>query len=56
MDIEPLDHRADLTRIEEGEGLVQMGDTKDRLDFKEAAREGDAIMVGGGPGKAGHAL
>lgn len=35
-------------RIEAGQGFVQMGDTKDRLDFNEAAHEGDAIMIPAG--------
>lgn len=35
-------------RIEEGQGLVQMGDTKDKLDFQENAYEGYAIMIPAG--------
>ncbi|MUT67981.1 cupin domain-containing protein [Paenibacillus sp. NEAU-GSW1] len=35
-------------RIEEGQGFVQMGDAKDRLDFEAAARDGYAIMVPAG--------
>ncbi|MDF2650545.1 MAG: cupin [Paenibacillus sp.] len=35
-------------RIEQGQGLVQMGDTKDNLSFTKAAHEGDAIMVPAG--------
>lgn len=31
-------------RIEEGEGLVQMGDSKDKLDFQEKAYDDYAIM------------
>lgn len=32
-------------RIEEGQGLVQMGDSKDKLDFEKKVYEDDAIMV-----------
>lgn len=32
-------------RIEEGEGLVQMGDTRDKLDFEEQVSAGYAIFV-----------
>lgn len=35
-------------RIEEGQGLVQMGDAKDKLDFQEYAFEDYAIMVPAG--------
>jgi len=35
-------------RIEEGQGLVQMGDTKEKLDFVTEAYEDDAIMVPAG--------
>ncbi|MFF2479838.1 cupin domain-containing protein [Paenibacillus sp. NPDC058071] len=35
-------------RIEEGEGLVQMGSSKERLDFQEAVGDTDAIMVPAG--------
>lgn len=35
-------------RIEEGEGLVQMGHTKDNLDFKRYVSEDSAIMVPAG--------
>lgn len=35
-------------RIEEGQGLVQMGDSKDRLDFEARAREDYAVMVPAG--------
>lgn len=35
-------------RIEEGQGLVQMGDSKDRLDFQEKAYEDYAIMIPAG--------
>jgi len=37
-----------FTRIEEGQGLVQMGDSRDNLDFQEMAYEGDAIMIPAG--------
>lgn len=35
-------------RIEEGQGLVRMGKSKDRLDFQARANEKDAIMVPAG--------
>lgn len=35
-------------RIEDGEGLVQMGDSKDNLDFQRRASEDFAIMVPAG--------
>ncbi|MDQ4711643.1 cupin domain-containing protein [Bacillus subtilis] len=35
-------------RIEEGEGLVQMGDSKDNLDFEKNAAADDAIFVPAG--------
>nr|WP_256243726.1 cupin domain-containing protein [Bacillus sp. V3B] len=35
-------------RIEEGQGLVQMGDSKDNLDFEEQAYDDYAIMIPAG--------
>ncbi|WP_314585742.1 cupin domain-containing protein [Paenibacillus terrigena] len=35
-------------RIEDGQGLVQMGDRKDQLDFHQNAYDGYAIMVPAG--------
>ena len=35
-------------RVEEGQGLVQMGDAKDRLNFEVPVRDDDAIMVPAG--------
>ncbi|WCK53906.1 cupin domain-containing protein [Aneurinibacillus sp. Ricciae_BoGa-3] len=35
-------------RIEAGQGLVQMGDRKDNLDFQEMAYDGYAIMIPAG--------
>ncbi|MNI26136.1 Cupin domain protein [compost metagenome] len=35
-------------RIEEGQGLVQMGDSKDKLDFQAMAYDGYAIMIPAG--------
>ncbi|WP_434006852.1 cupin domain-containing protein [Paenibacillus konkukensis] len=35
-------------RIEEGQGIVQMGDAKDHLPFVQQVRENDAIMVPAG--------
>jgi len=37
-----------LIRIEEGQGLVQMGDTRENLNFRRAAHEGDAILIPAG--------
>ncbi|WP_217591947.1 cupin domain-containing protein [Cohnella sp. GbtcB17] len=41
-------HTDQFIRLEQGQGLVQMGKTKERLDFQAAAGEGDAIMVPAG--------
>ncbi len=35
-------------RIEEGQGLVQMGDNKDKLDFQEMVYDDYAIMIPAG--------
>jgi Mannose-6-phosphate isomerase len=35
-------------RIEEGQGLVQMGKSRDKLDFETSAFEDDAIMIPAG--------
>ncbi|MNN40827.1 Cupin domain protein [compost metagenome] len=35
-------------RIEEGQGLVQMGDSKDNLNFQAMVSDGYAIMVPAG--------
>lgn len=35
-------------RIEEGQGLVQMGESKDKLDFQEMAYDDYAIMIPAG--------
>ncbi|WCF06882.1 cupin domain-containing protein [Paenibacillus thiaminolyticus] len=35
-------------RIEDGEGLVQMGDSKDNLDFEKNVNDDDAIFVPAG--------
>ncbi|AIG26941.1 cupin domain-containing protein [Brevibacillus laterosporus] len=35
-------------RIEEGQGLVQMGNSKDKLDFQKMAYDGYAIMIPAG--------
>ncbi len=35
-------------RVEEGQGLVQMGDSKEDLDFQSQAYEGYAIMIPAG--------
>ena len=35
-------------RIEEGQGLVRMGDSKDKLDFEQRVYDGYAIMIPAG--------
>ncbi|WP_167859038.1 cupin domain-containing protein [Paenibacillus cymbidii] len=35
-------------RVEKGEAFVQMGDSRDRLNFEATAKEGDAILVPAG--------
>jgi mannose-6-phosphate isomerase-like protein (cupin superfamily) len=35
-------------RIEEGQGLVQMGDSKENLNFEEKAKENYAILIPAG--------
>lgn len=35
-------------RIEEGEGLVQMGDAKDKLDFEKEVEDDDVVLVPAG--------
>lgn len=41
-------HTDQFIRIEEGQGFVQMGDSKDRLDFTAEARKDDAIIIPAG--------
>ncbi|WP_426452644.1 cupin domain-containing protein [Paenibacillus sp. S-38] len=41
-------HTDQFLRIEEGNGLVQMGDSRDKLDFQARAHEDFAIMVPAG--------
>ncbi|MEK0314810.1 cupin domain-containing protein [Cohnella sp. 56] len=41
-------HTDQFTRIEEGQGLVQMGKTRDALDYEVSAAAGDAIMTPAG--------
>lgn len=41
-------HTDQFLRIEEGHGLVQMGDSKENLTFNEKASKDDAIMVPAG--------
>jgi mannose-6-phosphate isomerase-like protein (cupin superfamily) len=50
MDREALLHPTtdQFIRIEEGQGLVQMGDSKDKLDFQEMAYDDYAIMIPAG--------
>lgn len=40
-----VDH---FIRIEEGRGIIQMGDSKDRLSFESRIEEDDAIMIPAG--------
>ena len=35
-------------RIEEGQGIVRIGDSKDNLDFQRKIHDGVAIMIPGG--------
>ncbi len=41
-------HVDQFLRIEEGQGLVQMGDSKDRLDFQARVEDDDVILVPAG--------
>lgn len=41
-------HVDQFLRIEEGQGLVQMGDSKDRLDFQTRVEDDDVILVPAG--------
>ncbi len=46
-----LENHPDLDqfiRIEEGQGLVKMGDRKDRLDFQERVRDDYAVIIPAG--------
>ncbi|WP_423227586.1 cupin domain-containing protein [Paenibacillus filicis] len=46
LEIHP--HTDQFIRIEEGQGLVQMGNSRDKLDFQATAYENDAIMIPAG--------
>lgn len=46
LEIHP--HLDQFIRIEEGQGLVQMGDSKDRLDFQQHVRDDFAVFVPAG--------
>lgn len=46
LEIHP--HTDQFLRIEEGEGIVQMGKSKDRLDFEKKVSDDDAIMIPAG--------
>jgi len=37
-----------FVRVEQGQGLAQMGESRDRLDFERRVSEGDAIMIPAG--------
>ncbi|MBD2846981.1 cupin domain-containing protein [Paenibacillus sp. IB182496] len=41
-------HTDQFIRLEEGEGLVEMGKTKDNLTFRQKAGEDDAVMIPAG--------
>lgn len=41
-------HTDQFIRIEEGQGLVQMGKTRDKLDFQSSAYDGYAVMIPAG--------
>lgn len=46
LEIHP--HVDQFLRIEEGQGLVQMGKSRNRLDFEKRVNDNDAIMVPSG--------
>lgn len=46
--LERHDHVDQFIRIEEGRGLVQMGDAAERLDFRRAVEEDDVILIPAG--------
>lgn len=46
--LERHDHVDQFIRIEEGRGLVQMGNSADRLDFQRAVEEDDVILIPAG--------
>jgi mannose-6-phosphate isomerase-like protein (cupin superfamily) len=41
-------HTDQFIRIEQGQGLMQMGDAKDRLDFEREVKKDDAVMIPAG--------
>ncbi len=46
LEIHP--HTDQFIRIESGQGLVQMGDSREQLDFQQMASVNDAIMIPSG--------
>lgn len=46
--LEVHDDHDQFIRVEEGEGLVQMGDTEDNLSFEEHVKDDFAIMIPAG--------
>ncbi|MBT2583303.1 cupin domain-containing protein [Planococcus sp. ISL-109] len=46
--LEVHEHGDQFLRIEEGKGLVQMGDSKDNLSFEEKAEDDYAILIPAG--------
>ncbi|MEZ0481400.1 cupin domain-containing protein [Planococcus sp. SSTMD024] len=46
--LEVHEHGDQFLRIEEGEGLVQMGDSEDNLSFEEKAEDDYAILIPAG--------
>ena len=41
-------HTDQFIRIEQGQGLMQMGDAEDRLDFEREVKQDDAVMIPAG--------
>lgn len=46
--LEVHEHGDQFLRVEEGEGLVQMGDSEDNLSFEEKAEDDYAILIPAG--------
>ena len=46
--LEKHDDIDQFLRIEDGKGLVQMGDTKDNLDFEREVEDDDVVLVPAG--------
>jgi len=46
MEVHPATDQ--FIRVEQGQGLVQMGDSRDRIDFEEMVYDGCAVMIPAG--------